>query len=160
MHTVPATPDEVTTMTDYRDAQQQNLKETSLFAFRERRYWRDKIAEINSYIDGATVIEREFTVPGFKQRPSSWDATKTCYYTEINGLICEIDEVVHQDYLRVESKLSSTLKIRECPDGEVCTSVIISTDIDSIENISARLSDNAPARSVFPGTFDSIIEDI
>jgi hypothetical protein len=160
MNTVAATPDEINVMVSYRDAQRQNLKQTPFFSFAEKRWYRDKIAEIDSYIDAAKVTERVFTVPGFKRRTSWWDESKNCYYTEINGLICEIDEYVHESCLRIQQSATPQVTVRECPDGEMCTAIIIAADIDGIEDISDAISSNAPVRSVFPGNYESIVADI
>lgn len=160
MNIVAATPDEINTMVCYRDGQKQSLKQTPFFGFASKRWYRDKIAEIDSYINAAKVMERVFSVPGFKRRTSWWDESKSCYYTEINGLICEIDEYVHGDCLRIQQSVTPQVTVRECPDGEVYTSVIIAADINRIEDISDAVSSALPARSVFPGTYESMVADI
>lgn len=160
MNIVAATPDEINTMVCYRDGQKQNLKQTPFFSFANKRWYRDKIAEIDCYINAAKVTERVFSVPGFKRRTSWWDESKSCYYTEINGLICEIDEYVHGDCLHIQQSATSQVTIRECPDGEVCTTIIIAADIDRIEDISDAVSSEVPVRSVFPGNYESIVADI
>jgi hypothetical protein len=160
MNTVAATPDEISAMVSYRDAQRRNLKQAPFFAFRTKRWYREKVAEIDSYIKAANVIERVFSVPGFKRRASRWNETKNCYYTEIGGIVCEIDECVQDHCLSIQLSDTSQVTVRECPDGEMCTAIIISADIGRIEDISDAISRNTPARSVFPGKYESIVDDI
>jgi hypothetical protein len=160
LNTVEAQPGEIDAMTRYRDAQRKHLEQTSFFDFSSKRWIRKKIAAISSYIDTAKVTERVIPVRGFKRRTSIRDEARNCYYTEIGGLICEIDECVHSHCLRIQHSDTPQVTIRECPDRELCTAIILSADIDRIEDITASISPDVPARSVFPGEYGSILTDI
>lgn len=143
----------------YLERQRENLRSTWFFDFAGKRYLRDGIRELEAALEQGEVIRTTIEVPGFVEARSSNSADKKRYFTEIDGLICEIDEIVCSSLLRVKPSPVAAIAIDKILEDELCAAISLLIPGD-ITNISDRIDAVAPARAVFPGKFETLVSDI
>ncbi len=154
---VEASSTELEILKSYADARRDDLRRISFFRFRTRRFLKERFSTATKHLRSKEVRQLRIVLPGLVYQRRNG---RRIYYTEIEGLIVQIDPEVTGRMLWILDAEENVLVIRESLDSEVCVSIELRVNQETIIDRTKDIREHLPERAVFPGTFDSIVDDV